>query len=312
MSFLRVSDQSRYTNLVPQYNNLLAQTLHVQQQISSGNRLDRVDEDPLGAAQAQNINTQQGRIEQDSKNIDFVQSFTQLTSTSIDTAIQYVQRANELAVEGGDATKSPTDRGALADEVNQIIKGLVDVGSQKYYGQYLFSGSQSSTPAFTAVTDAAGNVTAVNYNGNGASQQTEYSPGQQVAYNALGSNENGGSFGVFRDVTSGVDAFQTLIQLRNDLTANPANISNDIQSLSGVLSNLTIAQVKVGSLQNRLTSITTEQQDQNEHLSSALGKIQNTDLPAAATQLSGLQTAYQAALATGARVGQLSLLDYLK
>jgi flagellar hook-associated protein 3 FlgL len=312
MSLIRVSDQTRYMNLVPNYNSLLAQQLQVQQQIASGQRLTRVDQDPVGAGEAQNQNIQQNRLLQDAKNISFIQDFSQLTSSSIDTAVQYIQRANELAVSGGDATKSPSDRANLADEVNQLIRGIADLGSQKYYGQYLFSGSQSATPAFTVVSDAAGNVTAVNYNGNGGQQQTEYSPGQQTSYNMLGSNENGGTFGVFRDTTAGVDVFQTLIQLRNDLTANPANIQADIQSVSAALSHLTIAQVKVGSLQGRLQNVTASQQSHSDQLAASLGKLENTDVAAAATQLSGLQTAYQAALSIGARVGQLSLLDYLR
>ena len=307
----RVTDQSRYANLAPQYNSLLSQQIAIQQQISSGKRLTSIDQDPSGAAQAQNLHTESARITQDQTNIDNMNSFAGMTSTAIDTAVQYVQRAHELAISGGDATKSPSDLASMASEVNQIIQGLVDVGAQQFEGQYIFSGAKSSNPAFSTVKDAAGNITAVNYNGDGSSIQAEYSPGKLIDYNLLGSNENGGSFGVFRDTTAGVDTFQSLIQLRNDLTSNPNNLTNDVGAMNTVLSHLTAAEVKVGGTQIRLSTMNTAQQDVLDQVGQSLSSVEDTDVAASATKLAGLQNAYQAALQIGAKVGQISLLDYL-
>ncbi len=308
----RVTDQARYLDLAPQYNSLLAQQLTIQQQISSGKRLTRIDQDPIAASQAQQLHAEDSRVQQDLTNIDAMNSFSQMTGTAVGNAVQYIQRAHELAISGGDATKSPSDLASIAGEVNQVIQGLIDTGAQQFEGQYIFSGAKSNTPAFTAVKDAAGNITSVTYNGDGSSLQAEYAPGKLIDYNALGSNENGGTFGVFKDVGAGIDTFQTLIQLRNDLTSNPQNLSNDVGAVNTVLAHLTAAEVKVGGTQNRLAAMTTAQQDLHDQFGQNLSAVEDTDVAASATKLAGLQNAYQAALAIGAKVGQMSLLDYLR
>lgn len=308
----RVADSTRYGGLVPQYNSLLARQIDVQNEISSGKRFQRAEQDPTLVGKAQRFNTDDARLAQNTRNIQEANAFGDFTYGAVANATEIVQRARELAVQANDATKGPTERGAIASEIERLLKGLVDIGAQNYRGRYLFSGTQTDQAAFVANTDANGLVTSVDYVGNSDSIQTEYTPGRLIEFNMLGSNENGGQFGMLRDVTAGVDVFQSMIDLRDTLMNDPAGVGTAIGDLDKSLSHLSVAAVRVGSIQNRLSATETLHEDQREVIGTALGQMVETDYADAVTRLKQLERAYEAALQVGARVGDLSLLNYLR
>lgn len=312
MADLRVSDQQRYLGMVPSYNSLLSRQIQLQGEIASGKQWTSADQDPVGVAIAQRLHAQDSRLTQDLRNGSEATAFSQATETAVTSAINSIQRARELAVQANDPTKSPADRQTIATEVDQILRNMIDLGGMSYRGRNLLSGSQTLTKAFQATTDASGNITGVTYSGNGESFSTEFSPGQSIAYNMLGSNENGGSFGLMRDTTAGVDVFQTLITFRDNLTANPAALDTDLQNITGALSHLTDGASRLGGVQSRIDAATTRQEDQQTLLTQHLSKLEDTDVASAVTELNQLQTAYQASLAVGAKIGQMSLLNYLR
>lgn len=308
----RVADSTRYAGLVPQYNSLLAKQIEVQNEIASGKRYQRADENPTIVGLAQKFNVDDERLAQNIRNIQEVNSFNDFTYGAINNATEIVQRTRELAVQANDATKSPAERNAIATEVDRLLKGIVDIGAQNYRGRFLFSGTQTDQPAFTATTDANGLITAVTYNGNDQNLSAEYTPGRTLDYNMLGSNEGGGQFGMLRDTTANVDIFQTMIELRDTLTNSTTGVGNAIGDLEGALSHLSVAAVRVGSVQNRLEATELLHEDQRQVIGTALGKMVETDIAEASTRLTQLQRAYEAALQVGSRVGELSLLNYLR
>ena len=66
-----------------------------------------------------------------------------------------------------------------------------------------------------------------------------------------------------------------------------------------------------GAVAKTLTDAQTIQQTEQSTIETSLNQGQATDLAEAATQLSAVQNTYQAALAVGSKVGQMSLLNYL-
>lgn len=312
MSAGRISDQSRYLGLVPQYNALLSKQLEKQREIASGKKYERADENPLAVSLADRFHTEDARLQQNLGNIDEVNAFAQTTDTAISSATDTIQRANELAIRGNDGALSNSDRENIAAEVDQLLKGLIDLGGQAHRGRFVFSGTKTTTAAFQAVTDGTGKVTAVTYNGNSESMAIEFAPQQNIDYNMLGSNELGGSFGLLRDTTAGVDLFQNLIDLRDNLTNNPTAIDASVTALQAALSHLTTAAAQVGGTEVRMNSAAKLHQDQQELLASTASKLEDTDIASAISELTILQTSYQAALNVGARVNQVSLLDFLR
>jgi flagellar hook-associated protein 3 FlgL len=308
----RISDQLRYLSLVPRYSSLLSQQIDVQTQIASGKQYQRADENPLAVALSQRFNAESARLDQNVRNINEAQAFTTAADTSVGTALQNMQRALELAVSGGDGSKSVAARTVLSQEVNQILKGTIDLGTTAWHGRYVFSGTETTTPSFTADLDGSGAIVGVTYNGDGGDLAMEYSPQNNISYNQLGSDESGGTFGVFRNSATGVDIFQTLIDLRDHLVSNPAALSADITRINSDITHLTSTEGQIGGIQNRLNFSSISHEDQKMSLEEASAKLVDTDIAEAISRLTSLRTSYEASLNIGARVNETSLLNFLR
>jgi len=304
---IRISDAARYGSLTPMYSSLLARQIEVQRQIASGMLYDSVSDNPILVGIAQRLHNEDIRFTQNLRNIDEAMAFSQVTESAMTSMVNLLQRAKELAVAGGDAAKSATDRAGLAVEVDGILQGMIELGSQQHRGRKLFSGTLTQTDSFTA-TYTAGVITGVTYNGNAEKFATEYAPGRTIDYNILGS----GAGGLFVDTISGVNVFSTLIGLRDDLQSNPANLATRLQQVNDALQHTVATEANVGGVQSRLRAATMSHEDHQEVLAATLSKLENTDIAKAITELNALEMSYQAALATGARISQLSLVNYMR
>lgn len=310
---MRVTDWMRYQGFVPTYQKLVAEQLKLQRQIATGKSILVPSDDTAGAARSQTYNHTLSVIDQNLRNVEEATNWSRVTETALDTTVDYIQRAQELAIQSTDFTLSDAARQGIAQELEQIIQGVVEAAGQRHRGHAVFSGSRTDLPAFAAVYGAGGEVTAVNYQGNGEDRMTEISPGRNATYNALGSNETGGEFGIFRDTARGIDVFSTLIDLRDFVLANDqANITSvSVAELNDGLAHLTEGLARLGGMQDRMIAANSLDEDLNEVTTNALAKASETDVAAAATKFAQLETAYKAALATGARIMDLSLVDYL-
>jgi flagellar hook-associated protein 3 FlgL len=311
MAVGRVSDQLRYLGLVPRYNFLLSRQLDVQTSIASGQKYQRADEDPLAVALAQRFNEDTNRLEQNLKNIQEAQAFGRVTESAIGNSVETFQRALELAISGGDGAKSLNDRTNLATEVDQLLQGMIAQGDTTWHGRYIFSGTETTTPAFTAVF-TAGVITGVTYNGNSGNLSTEYTPEETINYNLLGSNQGGGSYGIFRDTAAGIDVFQSLITLRDNLISNPAALGASVAQITNDIKHLTSGQAKLGGISNRLALTSVLHEDRKLALSEATSQLVETDIAAAITELQSLRNSYEASLNIGARINEVSLLNFLR
>jgi flagellar hook-associated protein 3 FlgL len=72
------------------------------------------------------------------------------------------------------------------------------------------------------------------------------------------------------------------------------------------------AQSTVGARYNQVTQMQQAANDRVDALTAQLSEVEDIDLPKTITDMAMQQTAYQAALAAGAKVVQPSLVDFLR
>jgi len=315
---MRVSDNQRYQGFVPQYQKLLAAQINVQRQVSSGQRILRASDDTAGAARAQLYEGEISTLDQDLRNINEARAETDIAADGIQRAIDLMQRARELAVEAGNPTLNQTARTNISQELEQILKTMSALGGLSHRGQMIFSGTQTAQAAFVeADTNADGKIDQVTYQGNYETRAIEISPGRTSDYTALGSNQGGGDFGVFINYSGAVETvnvFKSIIDLRNAVdSGNLATIAAvSIPQLENDISHLTVGMARIGGVQVRMDTAVTLNEDVSETTQLNLSKIRDTDVAKAATEFAQLETSYQAALNMGARIMQMSLLDYVR
>jgi len=303
--------------MLNQYNSLAAKQYTLQNEVSSGLAVQAPSDNPTAMENTLDYNAQKAAQNQYSANIGTLQSRANVIYGALQTLQTVSSRVGEIATSAGSATASSSDLNNYADEVNKLIQQVVTAANTKdpSTGQYLFGGTASGTAPYTTTTDANGNITSVTYNGNSSVNQTEIGAGQTTSVDIPGANTgSSGARGLITDSQSGADFLNHLIALRNDLqSGNTTSISGtDTTNLQKDENNIAYQVANNGVLQNQLTAASTFATNRVQSLDTMVSNVSSADLMQTMVQLNSAQTAYQAALESGAKIMQMSILNYLQ
>lgn len=274
----------------------LGRLARTQEQLSTGRLINRPSDDPTGATSAMRVRSSIADAQQHARNAeDGLGWLGQVDSTLVSMTDQ-VRRAQALALQGANtAAMGAAAREALATEVDQIRQSLVSVANTTYLGRPVFGGTTAGGAAYDAsgayVGDAGSVVRTV---GDGIKVRVDADA--QSAFGPHGAN-------LFADL----DALSAALR-----SGDSAGIATGIDALGAGLERITAALADVGTRYGRVEQSLARAGDAELSLSSALSGIENTDLPRAMVDLQLQEVAYQAALASTARVMQPSLLEFLR
>lgn len=130
----------------------------IQQQLSSGKKLLRPSDDPVGAAQVVRLTEELDRIEQFKKNNTLLENSLSQEEAILRNVTEAGLRARQLAIQAGNGINTTEDRAALGIEIGQIRDQVFDLmNTRNADGEYIFAGFQSDAPAFIFDPTAAGN-----------------------------------------------------------------------------------------------------------------------------------------------------------
>jgi flagellar hook-associated protein 3 FlgL len=312
---MRISSSYFSNNFLSEINTLESQQNTLQTQATTGLKISEPEDDPSLMSQVLNLQTSASANTQYQNNIAQLQTSATTAGTAMSNLQTIINNANTVAEQATSGTASPTQLATYATEVTNYIQEALQVGNtQDANGNYIFAGTASSNPPFAATTDSSGNVTAVNYQGNNSVASSEIAPNVTVSAQTPGANTSGtGPTGLFTDSRSGADLFSHLIALQKDLAAGntSAITSTDAPALQKDENNIINSISTNGVLQSTLTSATNIATAQGTNITTQISGDTNADLATTLTQLDQTQTAYQAALASGTQIFNLSLLNYL-
>ena len=313
---MRVTGNSFSNTLVDQLQLLDARQYRLQNQASTGQRIQAPEDDPSGMAQALNLQTETTNVNQYSQNIASLQD----RSTSAYNVIQQIKtisdRVGEIVTQANDGTKSASDLQSYGTEVTQLIQQAAQLMNTKQGDQYLFGSTASGKTPFNVTTDANGNVTAVTYQGNTSVAENQIAENTTIAVDVPGENNSGtGARGLISDSRYGADFFNHLISLQNDLqTGNATAVaSKDQPALTNDENNIIYQAATNGAVQSRLDAEASLAAARKTSLQQSISNVAGADMTQTLVQLSQTQNAYQAALQTSSSILQLqqSLLAYL-
>ncbi|MGC8845199.1 MAG: flagellar hook-associated protein FlgL, partial [Candidatus Hydrogenedens sp.] len=236
MGIIRVTSRMLVDRTLTDLAYQTRRILSLQEQLSSGQRVNRPSDDPLNARRAISAQSMIAQNEQYIKNITTIRPYLNETETTITTTLDIVQRARELAIQGRNTTNAQLQRDQIATEVNQLIEALLKEANHLTNGRYIFGGTVTISAPFQEARNANGEITSVAYTGNNDYISVEIMEGTQVITNQTGRE-------VFLSTSSqSTDIFQTLISLRDDLrSANFTGIEQRIQQANYAISQLSLA-----------------------------------------------------------------------
>jgi len=152
-------------------------------QITTGNKLNQLREDPLAATHAVRYESYLARLERFESNTLYARDHFNHVDAYLQRAVDVMHRIRELAVTGANGINTKDDSRAIAGEVNELLKELVSIANTVGPdGKQLFAGEKAFTEPFRLVegtVDGAGEILVVNveYRGAGPARRAEISDG---------------------------------------------------------------------------------------------------------------------------------------
>lgn len=300
MSF-RVTSNTLSRNTLDGLQADLARFQRTQEQLSSGRRINRPSDSPVDTATAMRLRSEQQQITQRARNIDDGLGWLGSADTAIGQAASVLQRVRQLSVSGLNSTNGPTEREAMAAEIDELRSGLIGIANTQHLGRPIFAGTQDGPAAFDEQTGTyLGNGSAVqrNVSSDGTGELAVTVPGNDVFSTLLG--DGSGADGILAHISAGLRA--------GDLTA----VDTGLADLDTASATMQAARSLVGARFNRLTGIQGQAETRLDSVTASLAATENIDLPRTIIDLQVQQTAYQAALGATAKIIQPSLLDFLR
>src|SRR5260370_26634945 len=96
------------------------------QQITSGSRITKPSDDPIGAAQTLSLQESLDQSTQYGRNIDQGNSWLNSTDSALNSVTDAVQRARELTVQAANGTLTATDLGTIQSEITHLQQHVLD------------------------------------------------------------------------------------------------------------------------------------------------------------------------------------------
>ena len=271
------------------------QMLDAQNRVSSGRSILRPSDNPQDMSDILRLRADKSEAEQYERNLEYGRSRLEFTDTALESLQNMLERVRFLALStlGSSATADPYS--VEAEGLRDQILGTVNTSFQ---GRYIFGGSDGVTQPFQK--DGAGVVT---YNGNSDVVKVQVgrvaTPQTQIPGDEL--------FGV------GNDVFQALTDLIDAMKSGvKSDIDAKLKPVEAAWDGLSVSRSRVGSLVNVASSISEEMSALSLARETSLVELESADLTETLVAFQSYQTVLQSTLAVGARISQLSLLDYLR
>jgi flagellar hook-associated protein 3 FlgL len=208
---MRVTSQSLSTQVIDSLQQAYQRMAKAQEVITSGRRINRFSDDPIGATRVVGLRTVEASLAQYENNIKNSRPFLEGADSSLSGVTEALQRAKEIALGMANDTNTPADRLSAAAEVEQIFQQVLSQSNTKVQNQSIFAGYLNGAPAFA---EGANGVT---YQGDNGQILVQTSATSSLAANLPGSRVFQGA-----DVIGGVGIFDVLKDLQTTLEGSSA------------------------------------------------------------------------------------------
>ena len=298
---MRIPHNSFSGTLVSQLQSLTARQSALQNQAATGQRITDPSDDPAAIARVLRLQGEKREIQQFSRNNDRALNVSQSSFSAVEQLKHVSDRAGELAVLST-GTTSPDAFRAYGAETDQMLEQALQTANTKYSGEHLFGGTKSDTAPFTAARDAAGRITAITYGGAANGAEIRISEGAKLS-----------------PFTSGVenqklsDFMNNLVALRDAMQSSSSAAVQAVRpALETSENDFLVTLSGIGAKQTRLEADRSQNEARFVELENLTAAETDVDIASTVVELTEAQTAYQAALQSGSKILQMSLLDYIR
>jgi len=296
---MRITNGMMQTAALRQLQSGFREVADAQRQVITGRRILKASDDPSAASAAMRTRSPLRALEQYKSNIDLADSRALAEETTLDSVLNVLSRAKEVAIGQASDTADEYTRLAAKAEVDQLFDHVIQLANTRLGNEYLFGGTSGDVRPYAADSTAPLGFTSTSPSGD---HEVEIAEGRYLKVNH-----------------SGVEAFEdtgVLAALHNLSQALGNNDGVAVHSaLGGVDDAFDGVQVLLGDIGARtnhlqITRSSLEALDLNLQIQRS--DLEEVDVEKAISDLVGRQTILQAAMLATSRVMGLSLADYLR
>ena len=238
---MRITNNMLSQNLLRNLESAQGRMDQLQNQLSSGLRISRPSDDPVGIQNAMRLKSNISSVEQWKKNADEALGYMNATDSTLGDMTSMLQRVRELTVQGANGTLSVGDKNNLAIEVDQISDQLHMMANTQIGSKYIFSGTATDKELITS---------GGTWQGNNQDVKFEVGNNSNLPISVNGNN----LFGDTTTIPSGI--FTTLGALSTALKTNDSTgIDTALGNIDTNINNVIALRSDLGARTNRMTAL---------------------------------------------------------
>jgi flagellar hook-associated protein 3 FlgL len=291
-----------------------SQLASIEEQLSTGNLVNRPSDDPAAATSIMALNSSVARAQQYSANASDALGWLSLGNSTANQMLNTLQSLQQTVqgLSGANLTGNRAVLTSTASAVTSARTQLINLANTTYNGQPIFAGQGNATQAYS--DDASNPATYGTFVGDSTPPTRTVAANTQVATGVTGPQLLG-------DGTTSPDLVGpggVLDQLAQDIAnaaTNPAALTaaetTDLADLNAAITQLMGTSAQLGSSYQQAEAFSQQATNTQQALQTQLTAEDSVDIGKATTQLAQAQQSYQSALWATAQIEGHSLLDYL-
>jgi flagellar hook-associated protein 3 FlgL len=263
-----------------------------------------LSDDPVAASENVLLLSQIQQGDTFTQSASTLTSQLQVTDSTLGSVVTELTSAISLATSANNGTMNSSNVKSVSDQISGILNEVLSLANTSYQGQYIFSGSDTSSTPFTI--DSSTSPATVTYNGDETVNYLKTPNGQKIQLNVAGDQVFTAS-----GSNSVLGALANLVADYSSGTVDTSQAVTDTEALSTALNYLSEQRV---TIDNSITQISAASQSESNlitQLTAAQTNLMQADTASVSTKLSLSESQQTALEDVISQLGSGSLFDKL-
>jgi len=153
---LRVTTAQQFTNSIDNMQRSNVSLDNLQQQVSSGKRMQQPSDDPVAAAQIVKLERELAQYDKYDINIKVTDRRLTLQESIMSSIRTSMDRVKEMVIQGSTGTLTDSDRASISVSLRSEVECMAGLmNTQDSQGEYIFSGSQGGVQPYQLQDDGS-------------------------------------------------------------------------------------------------------------------------------------------------------------
>ncbi|RCW58656.1 flagellar hook-associated protein FlgL [Halanaerobium sp. ST460_2HS_T2] len=297
---MRVTNSMMVRNMLDHLKNNMGDLNDLNEQLSSGKLFQMPSDAPIKVSDSMNYKSQLNRNSQFQRNLNQAENWLNTSESALKSGTEVIQRARELTIYAANDSMTPDDRKMVAKEMKQLRDELIDISNAKLGDSYIFSGQNTEEKPFEVVDGGIDNY--VKYQGDTNTVSRRLNENVEMDVNLNGKE-------VFKDEIENLNKIYNQLE---DQNVSGEDLGNNLSEMDASINKYAELRSEVGGKLQRTGNIIDRLNANEVHLRSLKSKNEDADLAEVITELKMEETVYRASLASGSRIMQQSLVDFIR